>query len=967
MKFTTPKASGINGNRTYMSRIKVAAYAFAAIGLVGGSQITNAALTIPSEPLIIGSGPQPNIFFAMDDSGSMDWDILISDAAQAAHTSDSTEFEWIDQTPSEDEEYRQLCSAYNELAYDPSVNYEPWRGTDDSGNPYTDVPINAVPFNPYNTTGDTVDIENDECQEGAFQNETNNCGTNDIGFIYVQWNDADSDGEYDAKECLPPQSAVPSNSNYFAINDSGGQATLVKVKELTAAAVPLAYYRKREYVLKAAVLELVNDSQAYMGLATLHNHNTVGTAISDMSEDANKTNLLNNVAEITSADGTPLRKLLDNVGRYYDDTDGSDSPAALGFSEPSPILSESEGGACQQNFTVLMSDGFYNGSDPSDVGNEDGDNNTEFDGGPHADSLSATLADVAMKYYENDLSTLPDGVPIIENVDENDAQHMVTYTVAFGLEGNNLTTPPDHDPSTSPPPWPSSISSDSKETLDDMQHAAFNGRGLFLNAKNPQDLIDALTDSIGNIEERTTFSSSSVAINSSVLRTSSLLFQARFDTSDYSGELTAFSLNSDGTINQEVWTASNNIPTENSREIFTTVDKSGSPTAIEFLSTDTDLQSAVGTVDIDGTTVSSGDIIEYIRGNQTNEQQNGGLLRDRGVLLGDIVNSSPLSVGRSNQLYDSLPGDEGANYSAYVTDKFNRFTDNNGDPFSYVYVGSNDGMLHAFDSRDGSEAFSYVPSQVHGKLKELTKPTYGHEFFVDATAGASDAYINDAWSTILAGSLGAGGKGIYTLDITTPGSFAASDVMWEYTASDNAEVGYVYHQPQVVRLANGEWGVIFGNGFNSASEKAQLIILNAADGSLIAQIDTEVGSSTNTNGLSMPFILDSNTDLIADTVYAGDLQGNMWKFDISSSNPGQWGVTYGSGNNIDPLYTAVDSNGDAQPVTTRPVVTSHPDGGFMVLFGTGKFIEPGDNTIPNTPQVQTFYGIRDNQCRQWPQ
>ncbi len=375
---------------------------------------------------------------------------------------------------------------------------------------------------------------------------------------------------------------------------------------------------------------------------------------------------------------------------------------------------------------------------------------------------------------------------------------------------------------------------------------AFNGRGLFLNASNPQELIDSLTDSIGDIEERTTFSASSVAINSTVLRTSSLLFQARFDSSNYTGELNAFSLNSDGTLDEQVWQATNNIPAATSREIFTTVDKAGTPTAIAFDATDADLQAAVGTLDIDGNTVTSNQIINYIRGDQSEEEQNNGLLRDRDELLGDIVNSSPLSVGQSNQLYEMLPGDEGDEYPAFLSDKINRFT-SGGDPFSVVYVGSNDGMLHAFDSRDGGEEFAYIPSTVHQNLKQLAKPNYGHKFFVDATAGASDAYVGGGWKTLLAGTLGAGGRGIFTLDITNPFTFGTDDVLWEFTSADHAELGFVYHQPQIVRLNNGEWGVIVGNGFNSASEKAQLFILNAEDGSLIRVIDTEAGSPTNTN------------------------------------------------------------------------------------------------------------------------
>lgn len=963
----------------------------------GVSQSSYGALSIPEEPLIIGSGPQPNIFFALDDSGSMAFALLTSNnggtfvypvsgfrgnvelyyTLPAPNNLDPFDRvvpfeEWLeDRGDSTLGVWRARNSDYNRVYYNPAVQYTPWFGKDEDGNEYTDANPSAARYNPYDPDVGTINLTTDRTDSYVSYhpeifdgNSLFSTSSTYYPAFYYTWDEKvageepDPDDDHTKIEIKPENAPFSGGPNR---TDCSNPNACTYTEEIQNFANWFVYYRLRDFTLKRATTELVNDSEAYMGLATLHDNNDVGTPVRDMSDQDNKSTLLQRVSQMQPVGGTPLRDLLDNVGKYFDDTDGSNSPSSLGFNESSPILSESEGGACQQNFTILMSDGFWN-FEHSGTGNTDGDNNTDFDGGPHADDLSNTLADIAMHYYENDLSTLPNGVPIIEDVDENDAQHMVTYTVAFGLTGNDLTTPENHDNATPAPPWPNNIDKDSKETLDDMQHAAFNGRGLFLNAADPQELINSLADSIADIEGRTTFSASSVAINSSVLRTSSLLFQARFDTSDYSGELTAFSLNSDGTINEEVWTASDNLPSENSRNIFTTVEKNNSPTAIEFVSNDADLQSAIGTLDVDGSTINSNTLIEYIRGNQGQEQQNNnGELRDRDNLLGDIVNSSPLSIGQSNQLYDLLPGTEGDTYSAYVTEKFNRFTDNNGDPFSFVYVGSNDGMLHAFDSRDGTESFAYIPSMVHDKLKNLAKPDYGHKFFVDATAGASDAYIDDNWSTIISGGLGAGGKGLYALDITTPGSFSESDVLWEFTPDDDSDIGYIYHQPQVVRLATGQWGVIVGNGFNSSSDTAQLFILNASDGSIIAKLDTEVGSASNTNGLSMPFILDSNTDLIADTIYAGDLHGNMWKFDISSSNTNQWEIAYGQGNNTDPLYTAEDSNGNAQPITTKPVVTTHPDGGFMVLFGSGKYIEKSDNSIPNNPQVQTFYGIRDNQ------
>ena len=147
-------------------------------------------------------------------------------------------------------------------------------------------------------------------------------------------------------------------------------------------------------------------------------------------------------------------------------------------------------------------------------------------------------------------------------------------------------------------------------------------------------------------------------------------------------------------------------------------------------------------------------------------------------------------------------------------------------------------MLHAFqDTYDttangtpGQEIFAYVPSHMHPKLENLTKPNYNHEFFVNASPHVSDAYIGSSWKTILTGAFGAGAKGLYMLDISDPKNFDATDVMWEFktdsdTSNGSDEMGYVLTSPQVVRLgdSSNRWGVIFGNGYNSTSQKAQLL------------------------------------------------------------------------------------------------------------------------------------------------
>ncbi|HZC03128.1 MAG TPA: PilC/PilY family type IV pilus protein, partial [Gammaproteobacteria bacterium] len=225
-----------------------------------------------------------------------------------------------------------------------------------------------------------------------------------------------------------------------------------------------------------------------------------------------------------------------------------------------------------------------------------------------------------------------------------------------------------------------------------------------------------------------------------------------------------------------------------------------------------------------------------------------GPFRKRSILLGDIINSDPWFVGTENFGYHRLPSPEGPVYTTF----------RNGSSYTgrrkMVYVGANDGMLHGFDAANdttngGKEIFAYIPDAIIGKLSKLTDPTYGattnpHQYFVDGAPKAGDAYINGAWKTLLAGTLGAGGKGVFVLDVTNPDGFDATDVLWEVTDTtgpEYADLGYTLPQPSIVRLANGDWGVIVANGYDSASKKAVLYILDAENGSIIKKFDTLVG------------------------------------------------------------------------------------------------------------------------------
>ena len=224
---------------------------------------------------------------------------------------------------------------------------------------------------------------------------------------------------------------------------------------------------------------------------------------------------------------------------------------------------------------------------------------------------------------------------------------------------------------------------------------------------------------------------------------------------------------------------------------------------------------------------------------------------------------------------------------------------------------------------------------------------------------SADVNYGSAWHTLLVGGLGGGGKGVYALDVTDPSTFseanANSIVRWEFSDADDADLGYMFGQPLLVKTNNGRWSVIVGNGYNSnenhghgsGNGHAVLFVLDAETGAVVKKIDTNSGSNGTPNGLSGPIGVDTTGDGTVDAVYAGDLFGNLWKFDLTSGSASGWLLALGGS----PLYRT-----GGQPITMRPDVTKFPAGGYLVTFGTGSYIDTNDS---GTTSIQAFYGIRD--------
>ncbi|MCX7178165.1 MAG: PilC/PilY family type IV pilus protein, partial [Proteobacteria bacterium] len=450
-------------------------------------------------------------------------------------------------------------------------------------------------------------------------------------------------------------------------------------------------------------------------------------------------------------------------------------------------------------------------------------------------------------------------------------------------------------------------------------------------------------------------SGASLAANSTKLDTGTTTYQAVYFSGEWRGDLRAFAVNpSSGVIAATAtWEATAQLPTAANRVIKTCKNTcTGEANKINFDTTDA---TAAQRTALASTTAAQDDLINYLRGSQALEALRGGTLRDRSTPLGDIVNSQPVFVGAPDpNLY--------FNKSFTGSDSYFAFTASNVSRKRRIYVASNDGMMHGFSAETatetgqptpGQETFAYLPSAViRGNLKNLSNPVYGsgvaHEFFNDGELTVSDVYLDGlggctgsaCWRTVLVGTTGRGlSKAIYALDVTNP---ADVKFLWERSPSDSTDIGQIVGKPVIAQTANGVWSVLIGNGYNSADNKPALLQINVQTGALTVYETT--GSATN-DGLAPPAVWIGNlAQNISTEAYAGDLNGNVWKFDLTT--PGSNGTK---------IYTAKDSSGNIQPITAGMIAGKNPKvtSEVWVFFGTGSVLA---DFSPST-NVQTWYGL----------
>ena len=747
-------------------------------------------------------------------------------------------------------------------------------------------PANGFGYITFDRSGDDADI-NDVLYSGATQNQLYGIGTS--GTSYNVYASHDNSAGWAAGNFSSSQGTWN-----FTPTDAGFLPTV--------AATPRQLWIRRGWGYGNNITGHGNINEAVRADSSTH-FSTLMTLLAD--ETNRSTGEIKN-----NAFYTPIAGTLSTVKDYFRGT-------------TTPITQ-----SCQRNFVMLATDGNPTG---------------KTDGSQYAPSQWQNTLSSGVWTYGQAQRDVFDQLTALRAVSLSGRTYDVqTYVIGMGDTLAN----------------PSSIAA-----LNQMAALGGGYPTAFL-GNSADSLQQAFQQVVGDIQAKTS-AASSVALNTGSWTTGSAIYQAKFNSSDWSGTLLNYPVASSGAVGSTpTWDAGAQVKAQNwngGRAILTykpsAVDGHhgipfrwpalpATPNATEL---DTSQTTALNQTPGGGSD-SFGELrLRFLRGDASYEARScasppcaAPQFRNRAVSpLGDVINSSPYYVGAPNfGYYDDF---EAVRYSSFVASYRNRTP--------VIYMGANDGMLHAINALTGAEMFAYVPSPVIADLPKLTDLAYTHRYFVDAPPTVGDVFYNNAWHTLLVAGMRAGAKGLFALDVTDPSQFseanAASIVRWEFQDPD---MGYVFGQPLLVKTNNGRWSVVVSGGYNvgNANGHAFLFVIDAETGSLVAKIDTGAGSAASPDGLSAPGVIDINGDGVADIAYAGDLDGNLWKFDLFSTLPGSWALSNGGV----PLFSA----GAGHAITGRPDITKFTTGGFLVAFGTGRYVASADNSDLTT---QRIYAVRD--------
>lgn len=731
-----------------------------------------------------------------------------------------------------------------------------------------------------------------------------------------------------------------------------------------------SYYRKRHQATRAGLTRAF-DGFDFINAGFFTINNRANVTMRDMALAGPRQTLYNQILALSTGGGTPNKDAVDHLGKQFRRT-GTGAPITL---------------ACQRNFGMLFTDGFSAPDTAATYGNVDGTLPVPF-----RDGVSNTAADIATRHYLDNLR--PDleagKVPVPNQcsgttpdirLDCRRDPHMNFYGVTLGSRGTiyNPDAAPPQDPFTTPVTWPTTFPALSAAAVDDIWHASINTRGRFLNARTPREISDSIRSVLVSVQDasvpagRDATSGARVSADTFFIIPS---FGTRNNGTDWPGSLVAYRIQTNGTLGSLLWNTGGNdtgdaadkLPAAAARNLFATTVVGTSTTrqtrsflASNLGSNDTDRYAALGLTAADVATypgLTPTMAVDYLRGDQANEQftdssgvVTSGILRARSSRLGDIINSTPVIFTKQENFgYGTLPGAAGTSYLTFLQNR----RASTRPPM--IYVGANDGFLHAFSGTNGVETFGFMPKGAMASAGRLLNPLYQHQYFVDGQITVSDAQLGGAWGTALVGSTGAGSKTLFGLNVTNPASVGPNQVMWELSGASNADLGHVLGRALILPVkgtSGPRWVAIVGNGYNSTNAKPALLVIDVNTGAIVSTLRPTT-TSTTANGLGNVVAI-ADAEGYVSTVYGGDLDGNVWKFNLSGSTVSSWGVALGGA----PLFQARDASNNPQPISGGFDVARGPNNGIYVYFGTGRYFATGDNQITTSTQVQSIYAILD--------
>ncbi|WP_290613183.1 pilus assembly protein [Arsukibacterium sp. UBA3155] len=945
-----------------------------------GSAVAHAAIEISQTPLQTGSSVPPNIMFIIDDSGSMQFELLPDEAIlesaryifpRADGIYEAGDYNNRVPTVQDGQPYNAFSRSpqMNKSYYDPSVTYKTWVNADGTAMPnanpscawHNPVRTGSCPSSAVNSRARNLTVTNSNYNDSRWvrcTSSTGGCTTESDESVRNFWpasyfnHNGGSNwvwGNYTKVEIKPTTAVYSGHGRTSRTDCTAGVCTYAQ--EIQNFANWYTYHRSRILTSRAGIgRAFVGQSEKMrVGFGALNkssssvdgvNTSVIVRGVREFKEGAKATFFSDLYNRAMPAAGTPLLSALNAAGEYYS---RDDSKGPWGVNPGSGTEAPVDHISCRQSFTILMTDGYWSDSDDISVGNQDGTAGTTIlrpvgdTGGnytytpvaPFSDSRNKTLADIAMKFWKADLRTDLDNRVPTSTINPAFWQHMVTFGIGLGVVGN--IEPDDAFAAINSGAtinWLSPSSNPAK--IDDLLHASVNGRGGFFTADKPDEFASKLERTLTAIIDRVA-SASNLAGTTTSMQADNFVYQGSFNSGEWSGSLKSFNIDD---VNTPIWES--NFPAWDSRKILF---GKTSGIAADFTPTN---------VTADGNALSGKiNLINYLRGDQSLEVGDSAQFRRRVSLLGDIANSSPLYLAAPvNRNYQRYNWDGASSYRSFLISNAARAP--------MVYVGANDGMLHAFNGSNGTEVMAYVPRQIlteDADLESYADPEYQHKYYVDGSSVVFDAYIGSAWRSILLGSLGRGGDSLFAIDVTDPSALtsatAAGKVLWD---KRYPELGVTTNKPVIARLNNGKWVAVAGYGYNNSTNKAGLLIIDLANGEVLKKLETTSGSP---NGLGQVEGWDATGDGNTDWFFGGDLLGNIWKFDLSSTNPSEWNVAYSG----QPLFAAKDAVGDAQAITGGLSLSAQPETGHLwVFFGTGKMLSSED---PLLSDPNSWYGIRD--------